>query len=149
MKTLKEMEKEAVGGMPPAGDEGANNKKELGKPEECTADELHYVAVPGTPWRLSLWRYLPSAKVRLHPLFCCNVSLVVAASACEFPESSAIAGTQNLHMNLDKTLDKILGCLWRVQEPVFLGFARKRVCGGRRSSVLPLGSFVFCTLVCS
>lgn len=160
MKMLKEMEKEATGGMPPAGDEEANNKKKLGKPEECTADELHYVAVPGTPWRLSLWRYLPSAKVRLHPLsmvlfcccrlhslFCCNVSLVVAASACEFPESSAIARTQNLNMNLDKTLDKILGCLWRVQEPVFLGFARKRVCG-RRSSVLPLGSFVFCTTVC-
>lgn len=70
MKTLKEMEKEAAGGMPPAGDEEANNKKELGKPEECTADELHYVAVPGTPWRLSLWRYLPSAKgpKRNHPV---------------------------------------------------------------------------------
>ncbi|CAK9194569.1 unnamed protein product [Sphagnum troendelagicum] len=42
----------------------------LGKPEECTADELHYVAVPGTPWRLSLWRYLPSAKgpKRNHPV---------------------------------------------------------------------------------
>ncbi|CAK9257074.1 unnamed protein product [Sphagnum jensenii] len=70
MKTLKEMEKEAAGGMPPAADEEANNKKELGKPEECTADELHYVAVPGTPWRLSLWRYLPSAKgpKRNHPV---------------------------------------------------------------------------------
>ncbi|CAM6018124.1 unnamed protein product [Sphagnum balticum] len=70
MKTLKEMEKEAAGGMPPAGDEEANNNKKLGKPEECTADELHYVAVPGTPWRLSLWRYLPSAKgpKRNHPV---------------------------------------------------------------------------------
>ncbi|CAK9194294.1 unnamed protein product [Sphagnum troendelagicum] len=70
MKTLKEMEKEAAGRMPPAADEEANNKTELGKPEECTADELHYVAVPGTPWRLSLWRYLPSAKgpKRNHPV---------------------------------------------------------------------------------
>ncbi|KAL2934199.1 Triacylglycerol lipase 1 [Bienertia sinuspersici] len=30
------------------------------KPEKCTADELHYVRVPNTDWRLALWRYLPS-----------------------------------------------------------------------------------------
>lgn len=30
------------------------------KPEMCTADELHYVPVPDTDWRLALWRYLPS-----------------------------------------------------------------------------------------
>ena len=33
------------------------------KPEMCTADELHYVPVPGTDWRLALWRYLPSKHV--------------------------------------------------------------------------------------
>ncbi|XP_020522370.1 uncharacterized protein LOC18433607 isoform X1 [Amborella trichopoda] len=40
------------------------------KPAVCTADELHYVPVPGTNWRLSLWRYtpLPEAPVRNHPL---------------------------------------------------------------------------------
>lgn len=36
----------------------------------CTADELHYVAVPNSDWRLALWRYLPSpaAPQRNHPL---------------------------------------------------------------------------------
>lgn len=39
----------------------------IGKPEVCTADELHYVPVPGTSWRLSLWRYLPSPSVTFFP----------------------------------------------------------------------------------
>ncbi|XP_024030351.1 uncharacterized protein LOC21396449 isoform X2 [Morus notabilis] len=36
----------------------------------CTADELHFVALPNSDWRLALWRYLPSPKVqrRNHPL---------------------------------------------------------------------------------
>lgn len=34
------------------------------KPKICTADELHYVAVPKSDWRLALWRYLPSLKVK-------------------------------------------------------------------------------------
>eukprot|EP00250_Pteridium_aquilinum_P022254 c25334_g2_i1 orf=260-2143(-) len=40
------------------------------KPEICTADELHYVSVPGTPWKLALWRYPPHPQVpaRNHPL---------------------------------------------------------------------------------
>jgi hypothetical protein len=36
----------------------------VGKPEIFTADELHYVAVPRSDWRLALWRYLPSKSVR-------------------------------------------------------------------------------------
>lgn len=32
------------------------------KPEICTADELHYVPVPGTDWKIALWRYLPSTE---------------------------------------------------------------------------------------
>nr|BAJ34502.1 unnamed protein product [Eutrema halophilum] len=40
------------------------------KPSLCTADELHYVSVPNSDWRLALWRYLPSpqAQTRNHPL---------------------------------------------------------------------------------
>uniref|UniRef100_A0A6V7QV01 AB hydrolase-1 domain-containing protein n=1 Tax=Ananas comosus var. bracteatus TaxID=296719 RepID=A0A6V7QV01_ANACO len=40
------------------------------KPPVCTADELHYAPVPGTEWRLALWRYTPSpeAPKRNHPL---------------------------------------------------------------------------------
>lgn len=40
------------------------------KPEMCTADELHYVPVPRTAWRLALWRYLPAknATKRKHPI---------------------------------------------------------------------------------
>ncbi|KAL2603141.1 hypothetical protein R1flu_003934 [Riccia fluitans] len=42
----------------------------MAKPEICTADELHYVAVPGTNWKLALWRYHPPPKApkRNHPL---------------------------------------------------------------------------------
>uniref|UniRef100_A0A6M2ECY8 AB hydrolase-1 domain-containing protein n=1 Tax=Populus davidiana TaxID=266767 RepID=A0A6M2ECY8_9ROSI len=40
------------------------------KPPICTADELHYVSVSNTDWRLALWRYHPSpqAPPRNHPL---------------------------------------------------------------------------------
>ncbi|CAH8252380.1 unnamed protein product [Arabidopsis lyrata] len=40
------------------------------KPSLCTADELHYVSVPNSDWRLALWRYLPppQAPTRNHPL---------------------------------------------------------------------------------
>ncbi|XP_023550263.1 uncharacterized protein LOC111808492 isoform X1 [Cucurbita pepo subsp. pepo] len=36
----------------------------------CTADELHYVSVPNSDWRLALWRYHPSpqAPPRNHPM---------------------------------------------------------------------------------
>ncbi|MQM06119.1 hypothetical protein Taro_038940 [Colocasia esculenta] len=45
-------------------------KQEGSKPPGCTADELHYVAVPGTEWRIALWRYTPcpEAPSRNHPL---------------------------------------------------------------------------------
>ncbi|KAL6007590.1 hypothetical protein ACLOJK_033089 [Asimina triloba] len=48
---------------------GAAVEKEQ-KPYICTADELHYVAVPATEWRLALWRYKASPKAprRNHPL---------------------------------------------------------------------------------
>ncbi|XP_010906980.1 uncharacterized protein [Elaeis guineensis] len=50
--------------------EAAFAVKEDKKPAVCTADELHYVPVPGTEWRLALWRYTPSpeAPSRNHPL---------------------------------------------------------------------------------
>lgn len=40
------------------------------KPSICTADELHYVSVSNSDWRLALWRYAPSpqAPPRNHPL---------------------------------------------------------------------------------
>ncbi|KAK7269810.1 hypothetical protein RIF29_22557 [Crotalaria pallida] len=40
------------------------------KPSVCTADELHYVSVNNSDWRLALWRYHPSpqAPPRNHPL---------------------------------------------------------------------------------
>ncbi|XP_021298853.1 uncharacterized protein LOC110427639 isoform X1 [Herrania umbratica] len=40
------------------------------KPSICTADELHYVSVPNSDWRLALWRYRPppQAPPRNHPL---------------------------------------------------------------------------------
>ncbi|KAK6146842.1 hypothetical protein DH2020_020711 [Rehmannia glutinosa] len=40
------------------------------KPPICTADELHYVTVNNSDWRLALWRYNPSPEAprRNHPL---------------------------------------------------------------------------------
>nr|KJB34303.1 hypothetical protein B456_006G058300 [Gossypium raimondii] len=45
------------------------NDKEK-KPNICTADELHYVHVDKSEWKVALWRYLPSpqAPTRNHPL---------------------------------------------------------------------------------
>ncbi|KAL9663928.1 hypothetical protein QQ045_019322 [Rhodiola kirilowii] len=45
-------------------------EKVSNKPSICTADELHYVSVANSDWRLSLWRYIPSpqAPPRNHPL---------------------------------------------------------------------------------
>lgn len=45
-------------------------EKVSNKPPICTADELHYVSVKNSDWRLALWRYHPSpqAKPRNHPL---------------------------------------------------------------------------------
>lgn len=35
------------------------------KPSICTADELHYVSVANSDWRLALWRYNPPPQVCL------------------------------------------------------------------------------------
>ncbi|XP_023746316.1 uncharacterized protein LOC111894474 isoform X1 [Lactuca sativa] len=47
-----------------------SGEKVSNKPPICTADELHYVSVNNSDWRLALWRYHPSpqAKSRKHPL---------------------------------------------------------------------------------
>ncbi|XP_057810686.1 uncharacterized protein LOC131025095 [Salvia miltiorrhiza] len=48
----------------------ADVEKIPNKPPICTADELHYVTVNNSGWRLALWRYSPSpqAPPRNHPL---------------------------------------------------------------------------------
>ncbi|KAL6543795.1 hypothetical protein OROGR_010292 [Orobanche gracilis] len=35
------------------------------KPSICTADELHYVTVNNSDWRLALWRYSPSPQLKM------------------------------------------------------------------------------------
>ncbi|KAJ0683338.1 putative alpha/beta hydrolase-1 [Helianthus annuus] len=47
-----------------------NGEKVSNKPPICTADELHYVFVKNSDWKLALWRYLPSPQAvrRKHPL---------------------------------------------------------------------------------
>ncbi|KAJ0634157.1 putative alpha/beta hydrolase-1 [Helianthus annuus] len=47
-----------------------NGEKVVNKPPICTADELHYVSVKNSDWRLALWRYCasPQAISRKHPL---------------------------------------------------------------------------------
>ncbi|KAK3015859.1 hypothetical protein RJ639_005799 [Escallonia herrerae] len=41
---------------------GTENRTAATKPSICTADELHYVSVRDSNWRLALWRYRPSPK---------------------------------------------------------------------------------------
>lgn len=41
----------------------ADIEKLPNKPPICTADELHYVTVNNSDWRLALWRYTPSPQV--------------------------------------------------------------------------------------
>lgn len=55
--------------------EAASAVKEDRKPAICTADELHYVPVPGTDWRLALWRYTPSPEVPPLPIPLSSLSL--------------------------------------------------------------------------
>lgn len=45
-------------------------QKVSNKPLLCTADELHYVSVNNSDWKLALWRYIPppQAPKRNHPL---------------------------------------------------------------------------------
>ncbi|XP_057530136.1 uncharacterized protein LOC130808696 isoform X2 [Amaranthus tricolor] len=45
-------------------------QKLVTKPSICTADELHYVQVADSDWRLALWRYHPDSQTRTrnHPL---------------------------------------------------------------------------------
>lgn len=45
-------------------------KRVAEKPPVCTADELHYVSIHNSDWRLALWRYKPPPKAppRNHPL---------------------------------------------------------------------------------
>ncbi|KAL1216842.1 hypothetical protein V5N11_025331 [Cardamine amara subsp. amara] len=55
-----------------------------------TADELHYVPVPNSDWRVALWRYLPSSKApkRKHPLILLSGIASNAVTYDLSPESS-------------------------------------------------------------
>ncbi|KAL5544874.1 hypothetical protein UlMin_008658 [Ulmus minor] len=56
----------------------------------CTADELHFVSVPNSDWKLALWRYLPSpqAQPRNHPLLLLSGIATNAIGYDLSPESS-------------------------------------------------------------
>ncbi|GAB4840329.1 hypothetical protein Ancab_021096 [Ancistrocladus abbreviatus] len=60
------------------------------KPSICTADELHYVSVPNSDWRLALWRYPPppQAPSRNHPLLLLSGVATNAIGYDLSPESS-------------------------------------------------------------
>ncbi|ONM39024.1 Uncharacterized conserved protein UCP031088 alpha/beta hydrolase [Zea mays] len=67
------------------------------KPATCTADELHYAPVPGTEWRLALWRYLPppEAPKRNHPLMLLSG---VATNAIGFDLSPGASFARHMSM---------------------------------------------------
>ncbi|KAL8227615.1 hypothetical protein R6Q57_015199 [Mikania cordata] len=67
-----------------------NGHKVSNKPPMCTADELHYVFLKNSDWKLALWRYNPSPQAipRKHPLLLLSG---VGTNAIEYdlsPESS-------------------------------------------------------------
>lgn len=43
--------------------QSADVEKLPSNPPICTADELHYVTVKNSDWKLALWRYNPSPQV--------------------------------------------------------------------------------------
>ncbi|KAL5221365.1 hypothetical protein ABZP36_026078 [Zizania latifolia] len=67
------------------------------KPAICTADELHYVAVPGTEWQIALWRYRPppEAPKRNHPLMLLSG---VATNAIGFDLSPGASFARHMSM---------------------------------------------------
>ncbi|PUZ55253.1 hypothetical protein GQ55_5G197500 [Panicum hallii var. hallii] len=67
------------------------------KPAICTADELHYAPVPGTEWRLALWRYRPppEAPKRNHPLMLLSG---VATNAVGFDLSPGASFARHMSM---------------------------------------------------
>ncbi|XP_054813848.1 uncharacterized protein LOC129314426 [Prosopis cineraria] len=67
--------------------QGRKNDK---RRSSCTADELHYVPVSDSDWKLSLWRYLPSpqAPTRNHPLLLLSGVATNAIGYDLSPESS-------------------------------------------------------------
>ncbi|XP_058184697.1 uncharacterized protein LOC131302097 isoform X2 [Rhododendron vialii] len=70
--------------------EGPAVEKVSHKPPVCTADELHYVSVPNSDWRLALWRYTPppQAPPRNHPLLLLSGVATNAIGYDLSPESS-------------------------------------------------------------
>ncbi|XP_062218361.1 uncharacterized protein LOC133918481 [Phragmites australis] len=63
----------------------------------CTADELHYAPVPGTEWRLAMWRYRPppEAPKRNHPLMLLSG---VATNAIGFDLSPGASFARHMSM---------------------------------------------------
>ncbi|PSR91130.1 Lamin-L(III) like [Actinidia chinensis var. chinensis] len=60
------------------------------KPSVCTADELHYVSVSNSDWKVALWRYNPppQAPPRNHPLLLLSGVATNAIGYDLSPESS-------------------------------------------------------------
>ncbi|XP_037413729.1 uncharacterized protein LOC119276699 isoform X3 [Triticum dicoccoides] len=71
--------------------------EEGAKPAICTADELHYAPVPGTEWRLALWRHRPppEAPKRNHPLMLLSG---VATNAVGFDLSPGASFARHMSM---------------------------------------------------
>ncbi|KAL0408902.1 UNVERIFIED_CONTAM: hypothetical protein Sradi_1824600 [Sesamum radiatum] len=68
--------------------QSAEIEKLPNKPPICTADELHYVTVNNSDWRLALWRYKPSPQA--DPAQALNVPVVPlgALLSAAYPLSS-------------------------------------------------------------
>ncbi|KAF8676248.1 hypothetical protein HU200_047119 [Digitaria exilis] len=86
-----------TGAVVSAGAATAACEQGAAKPAICTADELHYAPVPGTEWRLALWRYRPppEAPKRNHPLMLLSG---VATNAVGFDLSPGASFARHMSM---------------------------------------------------
>ncbi|XP_047330639.1 uncharacterized protein LOC124934190 isoform X1 [Impatiens glandulifera] len=67
-----------------------SDQKVSNKPPVCTADELHFVSLSNSDWRLALWRYIPppQAPLRNRPLLLLSGVATNAIGYDLSPESS-------------------------------------------------------------
>ncbi|KAL3338569.1 hypothetical protein AABB24_027612, partial [Solanum stoloniferum] len=94
-------------------------QKVCNKPSLCTADELHYVSVNNSDWKLALWRYIPppqSSFARYMSgegfdtwvLELRGAGLSVQESDSTNIEKTAIAVSEQMEAAADNATDKVL-----------------------------------------
>ncbi|KAK3031567.1 hypothetical protein RJ639_036366 [Escallonia herrerae] len=109
------------------------------KPPICTADELHYVSVNNSGWRLALWRYHPSpqAPPRNHPLMLLSGVGTNAIGYDLSPEEGMLEGKRELFSKVGKVMNLVLA------QAHFQGFYGSHAA---KAKAIKLGAFTHTSL---